>query len=528
MSDLLSIGGSGVRAYQSAMTIVGQNIANAGTAGYVRRDPRVQEVAAGAGRYLLLRNGTLNGGALVNGVDRQADAFRDAAVRAGTAELGRTSAGIVWLDRIERTLDGARLGAALTRFFNTGDGIAADPTGTAPRAAFLDAAEGVVTAFRTASDGLAATAADLEATAGLAVRELNGLAASLATANTGLSRVRPGSNEQAQLLDERDRLLDRLANLASIHVEADDRGVATVRFNDHAGPVLVAGPTASLVLGEFNASGQFALTLNPADPQALALRGGALAGLADASLRVADMRANLTRIGADLAAGVNAVQAEGVDLDGQPGAPLFDPAARTLTLMPLSPRQIAAARPWTVSAAAGNAGSGAIEAITVGAALPSTRISVSGGVLTAIDPLTNAVIGSAPYTPGVPVDLAGLRLTVTGAPADGDGFTVAATRAGSRDNGNLVGLQALRRGGGFEAQAAEMVSINASALQSRRTVADAQTAILDGATAARDAISGVNLDNEAVELMRFQQAYQASSRVIQVSRDIFQTLLEAV
>jgi flagellar hook-associated protein 1 len=59
-------------------------------------------------------------------------------------------------------------------------------------------------------------------------------------------------------------------------------------------------------------------------------------------------------------------------------------------------------------------------------------------------------------------------------------------------------------------------------------VADAQNAILEGATAARDAISGVNLDQEAVDLMRFQQAYQASSRIIQVSRDIFQSILDAV
>jgi flagellar hook-associated protein 1 FlgK len=73
-----------------------------------------------------------------------------------------------------------------------------------------------------------------------------------------------------------------------------------------------------------------------------------------------------------------------------------------------------------------------------------------------------------------------------------------------------------------------MVSSNASALSAKRQVADAQNAILEGATSARDAVTGVNLDQEAVDLMRFQQAYQASSRIIQVSRDIFQSILDAV
>lgn len=529
MSDLLSIGGSGVRAYQTAMNIVGQNIANANTDGYVRRDARLEELAPGAGRYVLQINRIVNGGVQANGVDRQADAFRDAAVRSGTAELGRTSAGIVWLERIERTLDGADISAALTRFFNAAEGIAADPTGNAPRATFLDAAESVATAFRTASEGLAATAEDLEATARLAVTELNGIAQGLAAANAGLSRVRIGTNEHAQLLDERDRLLDRLSNLAAIHVTTDDAGVATVRFNDHNGPVLVEGPKAKSLDVGINASGMLALTLDPAGtPQAVALRGGGLAGLSDSSLRIADMRAELSNLVEALKTGVNDVQAAGIDLDGQLGAAIFGGAVGELVLNPISGRQVAAARPWTVSPGLTNGGAGMLTASTAGGALAATRISVAGGVLTAIDPITNSVIGSAPYTPGVPVTLAGLQLTVTGAPADGDSFTVAATAAASRDNGNLASLQGLRRSIGFETRASEMVSINASALQAKRNVADAQTAILDGATASRDAISGVNLDNEAVELMRFQQAYQASSRIIQVSREIFQSLIEAV
>ena len=67
---------------------------------------------------------------------------------------------------------------------------------------------------------------------------------------------------------------------------------------------------------------------------------------------------------------------------------------------------------------------------------------------------------------------------------------------------------------------------NASALEARKTVNEAQVAIRDQALTQRDSITGVNLDEEAVDLLRFQQAYQASSRVIQVARETFQTLFE--
>ena len=57
-------------------------------------------------------------------------------------------------------------------------------------------------------------------------------------------------------------------------------------------------------------------------------------------------------------------------------------------------------------------------------------------------------------------------------------------------------------------------------------VGDAQTAIRDGAITTRSELTGVNLDNEAVDLLKFQQAYQASSRVIQVAKETFQSILE--
>jgi flagellar hook-associated protein 1 len=529
MSDLLAIGATGVRAYQTALNVVGENIANSATKGYVRREAQLTEISAGAGQYILSTNLTIGHGVAANSVGRPWDAFRAADLRNATAESGRTGSTLVWLERIEKTLDTADIGSAMTKFFNAGQAIAADPTGSAPRAAFIDTAHGLSASFAITANGLASIDADLRASAGLAIEQLNGLTAGLVEANRGLIKARAGSNEQAQLLDERDRLIDEMSKLASINVKTDDRGVATVRFNDGNGPILVDGLKGRKVEGSFNAAGVLALSVDAEAPEAVSLRGGSIAGFAEAAIRLSDMRSRITDLATSLADQVNQFQASGVDLDGQPGAALFaSNGDGTISVNAIAGRQIAAARPWTSTPAVANSGSGLLAVQTNGAPLGSTRISVSGGMLTAIDPVTNNVIGTAAYTPGTPVTLAGLDITVTGTPTDGDSFTVSATRPGSRDNGNLENLAALRRAGGFENQASEIVSSNASALFGKRQVADAQNAILEGATAARDAISGVNLDQEAVDLMRFQQAYQASSRIIQVSRDIFQSILDAV
>ena len=109
---------------------------------------------------------------------------------------------------------------------------------------------------------------------------------------------------------------------------------------------------------------------------------------------------------------------------------------------------------------------------------------------------------------------------------DPRGIAAAAVGEGTRGNGNLTVLASLRTDGNFEGGIDDMVTGNAAALAARKNVAEAQGSIHDAAVAARDGVSGVDLDESAVELIRFQQAYQASSRVIQVARETFQNIFD--
>ena len=96
---------------------------------------------------------------------------------------------------------------------------------------------------------------------------------------------------------------------------------------------------------------------------------------------------------------------------------------------------------------------------------------------------------------------------------------------GPRDGSNLDALQASRTTSGVEAGITATVTGNAAALAQRSVVADAQTAIRDNAVSTRAAGSSVDLDTEAVDLLRFQQAYSAASRVVQVARETFQSII---
>ncbi|MGJ3628919.1 FlgK family flagellar hook-associated protein [Sphingomonas sp. MMS24-JH45] len=116
-----------------------------------------------------------------------------------------------------------------------------------------------------------------------------------------------------------------------------------------------------------------------------------------------------------------------------------------------------------------------------------------------------------------------MKLVDTATP---DKIAAASRSTGPRDGGNLAAFATLRKTGTFEAQLTRLTADNAAAIENRSTVAAAQSAILEGAVTDRDTTMGVNLDNEAIDLLRFQQAYQASSRVIAVAKEIFQSLME--
>jgi len=445
MSDLLSIGASGVRAYQTALGTVSDNIANAGTAGYARRVATMRELTPAGAMGLTTTIARPGNGVIVGSIDRQADAYKATAVRTAAADLARTEAGTTWLSRVQSVLADGAAGTGMTGFFAAMQRLAADPTSAAARASVLAAAGTVADAFRSTARGLDTAAADLDSVTTDATGQLSQFAAGLAKVNEGLGRAVPGTSGAANLLDQRDLLLERMSALTDVAVSLDGAGRATVRLGTQ-GPALVAGTSAAAVSADRNADGSIAFVTDGVDgARSFTPTGGVLAGFAEGAQRIADARGRLEAIAETFAETVNTQMEAGDDAAGQPGTKLFtvgDPATQ-LTLAYDDPALIAAA--------------------------------ARGG--------------------------------------------------GPRDGTNLLRLQAQRTASGVEDASTALTAGVAAAIEGRGLVADAQTAIRDSAVSARDAVSGVDLDREAVDLLRFQQAYQASSRVIQVARETFQSIL---
>ncbi len=451
MSDMLSIGASGVRAYQTALATVGENIANVSSVGYARRAVTLNEVTGGTGSI----NGYGAGnGVAMTGVTRSNDAYSATALRASTSDLTRTTKGAEWLDRIQGALTGNQLTTRVTSFFGSAQALAAEPDSTALRTGMVSAADSAALAFRATGQAFDQVDSDLNTAGNQAAQGLTSLGSSLTKINEGLSRSQPGSTAAAQLMDQRDNILSQMSELVDVDVKLDSIGRANVKLGGAEGPAFVQGAGSGTVTFSRAANGDAVFDVNYRNVVTqVAPNGGTVAGISDGAQRVSAIRQSLNSVADSFVKAVNDNQAAGADRTGATGTDMFKVGGTSTDIT-------------LVDGFAGN---------DIAAATAAAGTTPAGGV---------------------------------------------------RDASNLKALEARRVTQGFEASLTTLVTDNATAFKQRNTIADAQTSIRDGAASALSGSTGVNLDSEAVDLIRFQQAYAASGRVIQIARETMQTILD--
>ena len=199
------------------------------------------------------------------------------------------------------------------------------------------------------------------------------------------------------------------------------------------------------------------------------------------------------------------------------------------------PSKVAAAAPIRSSAATTNAGNGAI---TSGEVLDASNAGLLGTTnIVFTSATTYSVNGGAniAYTAGSNIDVNGWRVQISGAPATGDTFTVRSNAGAVGDNRNAFALaDSLKAGvlnGGTTSVNAAVERLTADiglATRSAQNSRDAALSVNESDITARDSISGVNLDEEAANMLRYQQAYQANAQIIAIAGQLFDTLLNAV
>ena len=145
-----------------------------------------------------------------------------------------------------------------------------------------------------------------------------------------------------------------------------------------------------------------------------------------------------------------------------------------------------------------------------------------------------AIATGLSYTSGNPISANGWSLEVAGQPNAGDAITIGPNIDAVSDNRNALALSELRNTKLIEGaetygeQYAAVVAKIGNQTRQAELTSEAQSALLSDARSARENVSGVNLDEEAIALSRYQQAYQASAQVMSIANTLFDTLLSAV
>jgi len=199
------------------------------------------------------------------------------------------------------------------------------------------------------------------------------------------------------------------------------------------------------------------------------------------------------------------------------------------------PAKVAVAAPIRTQVASTNTGTGTV---TSGEVLDPTNAAILTTVnidFTSATTYTVNGAGSFTYTPGSSIDVNGWRIQVNGAPATGDRFTVRSNAGAIGDNRNAFALaDALKANvleGGTKSASGAVEGLIADVATSTRTAQvsrDAEAVVHSSDVDAQDSVSGVNLDEEAANMLRYQQAYAAAAQIIAVANQMFDTLLNAV
>lgn len=651
MPSMLGIGVSGLLAYQRSLQTVSHNVANANTEGYSR-----QRVELGTQVPSYQGGSFIGSGVKMLSVERVYDGFLANQVRTYTSSAAHAEVYETHASFIDEMLADPEVGMspAINGFFAELQDVANDPSSIPARQSMFTNAETMVDRFAYLNQRMEDIRGQVNQQMDNVVSEINGLAVSIAEFNKNVS-LSPGTNPPNDLLDQRDVLLNKLAEKVSITVVEQDNGAVNVFFGK--GQLLVVNFDANQLKAERNEFDvrevQISIERGAGnwDDVSNQISGGHMGSLFDFREQILNNTQNsLGVLSIGLADSFNTQHKLGQDLNGNLGKDFFNvPGLEVLTSSDndvSGPFNAQVASTMTdpskltgdeyllsYSSATGysikNQSSGLIE--NIGAALnydPSngvpaagfqnygfslslasgapqdgdrflirpgrrgaqdlslnitsaTEIAAAAPVRTSANIIANT--GNGVITPGVVTDTAnfqasplpplssdivmqfdganfnvtgpapwngmsfayndstevtalpGLKFTISGTPAVGDEFTIESNTNGVGDNRNALLMSELQNQTLMTDGTATYIDYYGGVVadvgiltNQAQLTKGAQGNLLSQAVDARDSLSGVNLDEEAANLIKFQQAYQAASQVIVASNEMFQSLLNAL
>ncbi len=415
MSDVFGISVSALQAFQQAINVVSNNVANASTPGYDRETVNLTEA-------LPQSNGatTVGAGVVVSGISRAYNQAAASQLNTSQSSLGQLNALQNYSTQIDN-LFGTTVGGlstTLQSFYSAFSDVANNPTSTASRQALLGDAQNVASSFQNASGELNSLNTDVNNHITQDVTQINSIATSISTLNSQIvvGSASGGNAPPNELLDQRDQLVSSLSQLVGVTTTTEANGSLNV-FIGNGQPLVLQGQVTKLVTlpNQFNASQLEVGTTGSSVPLSNEITSGDLGGLLAARNQVINPALNqLGQVATAFSQTVNAQQGDGLDLSGNLGANIFSVGAPQATP---SAHNTGAA---TVAVSVPASGLGALTS-------DNYVLSFAGGAPQLQDQTTGQLI--TPTATGTPntYTAAGFTFTVTGTPAAADQFLLQPT-----------------------------------------------------------------------------------------------------
>lgn len=330
---------------QGAIDVTTNNIANASTPGYSREVVDLSEQAP-------TEVGNLTYG---NGVDlAQIQSVRDQVLTLQIAEQTTQQSGaqtqLNSLQQVQALFSSPTegVGSDITAFFNSLSQLSTDPTNGAQRSAVITAAQNLTTSFNQTAQTLTSNQASLNSSVSSIVDQINGLTQQIAQINAQVGQMQQLGQDPGALEDQENQLINQLSQLTNISETQTQEGLTISTGNGT--PLVVANQSYALQVGTGTDGMQD--VFSQGQDITSTIQGGSLGG----TIQVRDqdipgLMNQLNTLASQFATSINAAQAQGYDLNGNQGQPLFtynaNGAAASLSMATTDPDAIAASSDGT-------------------------------------------------------------------------------------------------------------------------------------------------------------------------------------
>ena len=542
MSNIFDVGSSALNSLQRAISTTGNNIANANTDGYSR-----QEVEFASRTPNRIGGVTLGTGVEVSSIRRAYDQFLTQDVQARTSSSGYYSLYSTTAGQIDNLMadPATSISSAMDQFFASMEAVANSPTSQPERQVMLSEAQTLATRFNYVDARLSELAENMNEQMSVFVVDINQYTQDIAQLNQQIARLeRTPGGSPTDLLDQRDRAIESLSKLVRVETRTQEDGSINVFMSSGHRLVSQSGAETLRLSAAVQPDGPVRVYISAPGGSDTELTESALGGELGAALDVSNnvidrARRDIGLLALGLTDTFNTQHKLGDTLNQVAGSDFFTAITPVTTASTLN------SGTTTVSAVIDDAtqltgASYQIDYTDSAVTITNLATNVSqdiNGTTISLDGLTFTVSPFSNQTDGdrflvEPTGRAASAITV----ALSDTSDIAAANSGSNvgDNRNLLSLIALRDANSLKGGTQSVYDIYNNAVaqvavdtRSARANADTEISLLQSVTDRRDGITGVNLEEEAANLIRYQQAYQAAAQIITTANDVFDTLLRA-